>query len=252
MLPEFMRLKDKVAIVTGASRGIGRAIAFRLAQEGAEVFFNYQNDVTAANEVVDSITRSGGRAFAVEADSSDMEAMRRFCAVVVRQSAHIDILVNNVGTASTKPLPLGMVDLEEYERIFNLNTRGLFFTSQEVLRLMRDGGRIVNVSSVASHWIAGGRSVYAGSKAAIEAFTRVWAAELGGRGITVNSVSPGLVETERFKKIMPADVQESFIRNTPLGRLGQPEDIADVVLLLCSEEGRWITAQNIMASGGLG
>jgi 3-oxoacyl-[acyl-carrier protein] reductase len=132
-----------------------------------------------------------------------------------------------------------------------LNTRGLFFTSQEALKLMRAGGRIVNISSVASRLTAAGRSVYAGTKGAIEAFTRVWASELGGRGITLNSVSPGMVETERMKKNISPEVREAFLKTTPLARIGQPDDIADVVVFLCSEEGRWLTAQNLIASGGL-
>lgn len=164
----------------------------------------------------------------------------------------IDILVNNAGTASTQPQPLGSVNPEEYDWIFNLNTRGLFFTSQEALKSIRDGGRIVNISSVASRLTAPGRSVYAGTKAAIEAFTRNWAAELGSRGITVNCVSPGAVETERLKENFTPEMREMFIKMTPLRRIAEPEDIADVVVFLCSEEGRWLTAQNLIASGGLG
>jgi 3-oxoacyl-[acyl-carrier protein] reductase len=247
-----MRFRDKVAVITGATRGIGRAIAVRFAGEGAAVFMNYQQDAVAANELVEMIRQTGGRAVAIQADSADPEDTARFFAELSKAAPHIDILVNNVGTASTKPQPLGTVDLEEYDRIFNLNTRGLFFTSQEALKSMLDGGRIVNISSVASHLTAPGRSVYAGTKGAIEAFTRVWAAELGIRRITVNSVSPGMVETERLKKNLPPEVRERFIRDTPLARIGQPDDIADIVIFLCSEEGRWLTAQNIIASGGLG
>ncbi len=124
--------------------------------------------------------------------------------------------------------------------------------SQEALKLMRDGGRIVNISSLASRLTAPGRSVYAGTKGAIESFTRVWAAELGSRGITVNSVSPGVVETDRLKEAITPELRQKFVSDTPLGRIGQPEDIADVVLFLCSEEGRWMTSQNLLAAGGLG
>jgi len=165
---------------------------------------------------------------------------------------HKLILVNNVGTATTRPLSLAATDAAEYDRIFNLNTRGLFFTTQEALKLMRDGGRIVNISSVSSRLIAPGRSVYAGTKGAVEAFTRVWAAELGSRGITVNSVSPGAVETERTREQLSPEARESLIKMTPLGRVAEPDDIAVVVTFLCGEGGRWLTAQNLLASGGLG
>jgi 3-oxoacyl-[acyl-carrier protein] reductase len=246
------RLKNKIAVVTGASRGIGQAIALGLAHEGAEIVINYQHDARAAEDIVNTINQTGGRARAIQADSSDLDQMRRFFEEVGSTSPQIDILVNNVGTASAKPEPLGAVDPAEYDRIFNLNTRGLFFTSQEALKLMRDGGRIVNISSLASRLTAPGRSVYAGTKGAVEAFTRVWAAELGGRGITVNSVSPGTVETERMKNNLSPEARAAFVKTTPLARVGQPDDIADVVVFLCSDQGRWLTAQNLIASGGLG
>lgn len=247
-----MRLRDKIAIVTGASRGIGRAIAFGLAREGAEVIISYQGNAEAAGETVNTITEAGGHARAIQADGGDLDQISRFFAEVIATTPQIDILVNNVGGAATGPQPLGTVDLREYERLFNLNTRGLFFTSQEALKLMRDGGRIVNISSVASRMTAPGRSVYAGTKGAIEAFTRVWAAELGSRGITVNSVLPGTVETDRLKEQLSPEMRETFVKMTPLARIGQPDDIADVVVFLCSEEGPWLTAQNLIASGGFG
>lgn len=247
-----MRLQDKIALVTGASRGIGRAIALGLAREGAEIVISYQQNVEAAEEVIQTITQAGGRAHAFQADSGDLDQIHQFFEQVTHVTPQIDILVNNVGTASTTPQPLGTVDLEEYDRLFHLNTRGLFFTSQDALKLMRDGGRIVNISSLASQMTAPGRSVYAGTKGAVEAFTRVWAAELGSRGITVNSVSPGTVETDRLKEQLSPEMREKFVEMTPLARMGQPEDIADIVVFLCSDEGRWLTAQNLLASGGLG
>ena len=245
-------LSDKVAIVTGGSRGIGRGIARRLARDGAAVVLNYQQNAEAAGEVVEAITQAGGRAHAVQADLSDLGQVQRFFAQVAALFPQVDILVNNVGTASDQPQPLGAVDPAEYDRLFNLNTRGLFFTSQEALKRMRDGGRIVNISSVASRLTAPGRSVYAGTKGAVEAFTRVWAAELGGRGITVNSVSPGMVDTERTQEQLSSERRAALVQMTPLARIGQPEDIADIVAFLCSDEGRWLTAQNLLASGGLG
>lgn len=247
-----MRLKDKVAVVTGGSRGIGRAIALGLAREEAEVIISYQGNAEAAAETVRAIIQAGGRARAHQADSADLDQMRRFFVEVACITPQIDILVNNVGTASPAPQPLGTIDPAEHDRLFNLNTRGLFFTTQEALKLLRDGGRIVNISSVASRLTSPGRSVYAGTKGAIEAFTRIWAAELGGRGITVNSVSPGTVETDRLKEQLSPEMRETFVKTTPLARIGQPDDIADIVVFLCSDAGRWLTAQNLIASGGLG
>lgn len=249
----MMQLNDKVAIVTGGSRGIGRAIALRLASEGARVFTGYQQDASAAESLVRDAAREGkGSIVAIQTDSARLEAIQRFSSTVAGETPHIDILVNNVGSASTGPEPLGTVDAGEYDRLFNLNTRGLFFTTQQFLPQMRDGGRIVNISSLSSRAVLPGRSVYAGTKAAIEAFTRVWAAELGSRNITVNSVSPGAVETDRFTKLITPELREKFARESPLGRVGTPEEIADVVLFLCGEGGRWMTAQNLIASGGLG
>ncbi len=247
-----MTLAGKVAVVTGGSRGIGRAISMRLARDGAEVILTYQQNSEAAEEVVRAITEAGGRAHTLSVDGGDLDEIHSFFAQVDALSPHLDILVNNVGTATQGPKPLGTMDAVEYDRIFSLNTRGLFFTTQEALTRMRDGGRIVNVSSVASRVVAPGRSVYAGTKGAVEAFTRVWAAELGARGITVNSVSPGTVETERLQAQLTPEMRQSFIEKTPLARIGQPEDIADIVAFLCSEDGRWLTAQNLLASGGMG
>lgn len=247
-----MRFTDKIAVVTGASRGIGSAIALRLGSEGAQVVVNYAQNARAAADIVNEIAKSGGRAHALQADMSHLDQVRRFFEEVTALHPQIDILVNNVGTASTQPEPLGSVTPQEYDRLFDLNTRGLFFASQEALKILRDGGRIVNISSVASRFTAPGRSVYAGTKGAIEAFTRVWAAELGPRAITVNSVSPGTVETERLQAALTPEMRQSFVQMTPLSRIGQPEDIADVVAFLCSDDARWITAQNILASGGLG
>ncbi len=247
-----MRLKDKIAVVTGASRGIGRGIALRLARDGAEVVVNYQGDAQAADECVAAITEAGGRARAMQADIANVEQVRRFFAEVASLYPKIDILVNNAGTATSPPQPLGMVDPAEYDRVFNLNTRGLFFATQEAVKQMPDGGRIVNVSSLASRPISPNRSVYAGTKAAVEAFTRVWAAELGSRNITVNSVLPGIVETERLQEALTTEQWEMFVQMTPLARIGQPDDIADVVAFLCSDDARWLTAQNIPTAGGLG
>ena len=245
-----MRLKDKVAVVTGASRGIGRAIALRLAEDGAAVAVNYKSSEAAAQEVARAIEGRGGRAFAVQADVATVAAAQDLFAAVKAEFGGLDILVNNAGTAEFKALP--EVTEAHFDAIFNLNTRGLLFATQAATKLMRDGGRIINISSGITRVNAAGGAVYSGSKAAVEAFTRCWAAELGPRGITVNTVSPGMTETELLMEVMPREALESARQQTPLGRLGQPADIADVVAFLCSDEARWLTAQNLLANGGVG
>ncbi len=244
------KLQNKVALVTGASRGIGRAIALRLARDGATVAVHYNSRADAALEVVQEIEKSGGRAAAFQANLGDIEGVQRLVAEVVSTLGSIAMLVNNAGQAQFGAL----VEADEvaYDAMFATNTKGLFFLTQAVARQMNDGGRIVNISSGITRANVAGGSTYAGSKAAIEAFTRCWAAELGPRDITVNVVSPGMTETDLLLEVTPREVLDSFITQTPLGRLGLPTDIADVVAFLCSEDARWLTAQNILANGGVG
>jgi 3-oxoacyl-[acyl-carrier protein] reductase len=245
-----MKLQNKTALVTGASRGIGRAIALRLAREGASIVVHYKSNENAAQDVVREIEGSGGKALAIQAGIADLYEVRRMFGEIEGAVRRIDILVNNAGWAEYKPLE--QVSEDDFDTIFDLNVRGLFFVTQEAVRLMPDNGRIVSLSSGITRANVANGSVYSGSKAAVEAFTRCWAAELGPRGITVNTVSPGMVVTDLLNEAIPTDVQQSFMRQTPLGRLGLPEDIADVVAFLCSDDGRWLTAQNILANGGMG
>ncbi|MBV9866221.1 MAG: SDR family oxidoreductase [Abitibacteriaceae bacterium] len=245
-----MRLANKVAVVTGASRGIGRAIALRLAEDGAAVVVNYKNSGDAAQAVVQEIESQGGRAVALQADVANLSDVRRLFEEVERTFAHIDILVNNAGWADFKPLE--NITEEHFDTLFNLNVRGLLFTTQEAVKRMNDQGRVINISSGITRANAAGGSVYSGSKAAVEAFTRCWAAELGPRGITVNTVSPGMTQTDLMTEVIPAESLDAMIAQTPLGRLGQPADIADVVAFLCSDEARWLTAQNLLVNGGVG
>lgn len=244
------KLQNQVALVTGASRGIGRAIALRLARDGATVAVHYNKRADAAREVVREIEKAGGRAAAFSADLADIEAVRCLANEVAETLGPISLLVNNAGQAQFGPL----VEMEEtaYDAMFVTNTKGLFFLTQAVARQMSDGGHIVNISSGITRANVAGGSAYAGSKAAIEAFTRCWAAELGPRGITVNVVSPGMTETDLLLEVTPQEVLDTFVTQTPLGRLGKPGDIADVVAFLCSEEARWLTAQNVLANGGVG
>lgn len=245
-----MRLEDKVAVVTGASRGIGRAIAHRLAQDGAALVVNYKSSKVAAHEVVREIESRGGHAVALQADVADVAGAQRLFEAVKAEFGGLDILVNNAGAAEFKSLP--EITEAHFDSIFSLNVRGLLFTTQAAVGLMRDNGRVINISSGITRVNAPGGAVYSGSKAAVEAFTRCWAAELGPRGITVNTVSPGMTETELLLEVMSPETLESQRQQTPLGRLGQPTDIADVVALLCSDDARWLTAQNLLANGGVG
>jgi 3-oxoacyl-[acyl-carrier protein] reductase len=242
-------LENKIAVVTGASRGIGRAIAVKLAGAGAEVVVHYKANAAAAQATVREIENGGGRAVALQADLSQLDEVRRLFRDIEALHPQLDILVNNAGWATFGPLE--EASEEQFDALFDLNVRAVFFATQEAVRRLRDHGRIVNLSSGITQVNAPNGSLYSGSKAAVEAFTRCWAAELGPRGITVNTVSPGMTETDLLAEVTPPEALESFIAQTPLGRLGQPADIADVVLFLCSEEARWLTAQNLLANGGV-
>jgi len=241
---------SKVAIVTGGSRGIGRAIALRLARDGAHVIVNFNSDEGSAREVVRLIEKEEGKATALQANWSQDASREAFFEQVASTCGHLDWLVNNAGSASFAPL--SEATTESYDSMFGLNVRGLFFGTQKAVSLMRDGGRIVNISSGITRVNAVGASVYAASKASVEAFTKCWASELGPRGITVNVVSPGMTQTDLLREVTTDEVLESMKAQTPLGRLGEPDDIADVVAFLCSDEARWLTAQNLLANGGVG
>jgi 3-oxoacyl-[acyl-carrier protein] reductase len=235
------RLEGKVAIVTGASRGIGAAIALGLAEEGARVVFNYRSGREEAESLA---ARAGG--VPVQADVSSAEDVRRLWDSAEAAFGPVDILVNNAGIAIFKPVA-EMTD-EDFDRTMATNARGPFLLAREAARRLRDGGRIINISTGATVGGTAGGAFYCGSKATLEQLTRALARELGPRRITVNTVSPGFTETgmlaqfPRLVKAAPA--------MTPLGRVGQPEDVAAVVVWLCTAEGGWVTGQNIQAGGG--
>jgi len=243
-----MNLKNKIAFVSGASRGIGRAIALRLARDGADVIVHYSSSADGAEQTVADIEKLGRHALSVQADLTNLSAVRNACASIKSTFGAIDILVNNAGYA--KYDILNEVTENDFDAIFNVNVKGLFFLTQEVSQIMNDGGRIINISSGITGARVPGGSAYAGSKAAIEAFARCWAAELGARNITVNTISPGMTKTEMLMEVVPHAAREAAIKSTPLGRLGEPGDIADAVALLCSDDARWITAQNVKVNGG--
>jgi 3-oxoacyl-[acyl-carrier protein] reductase len=240
------KLTGKVAIVTGASRGIGQAIAERLAQDGASVVVNYVNSSAKAKEVIAGIEARGGQALALQADMSKVNDIRHLFQATVDHFGQLNILVNNAGLAIYKPV----VDVseEDFDATFTLNARGTFFALQEAARRMADNGRIVSISTGSTVSPSPTASIYAGSKAAVEQFTKALAKEIGGRGITVNAVSPGFTDTEMLAN-NPL-LKEKGLKMSPLGRLGQPADVADVVAFLVSEEARWLTGQNIQAGGG--
>jgi len=240
-------LTGKVAIVTGASDGIGRAIAERLAQDGATIVVNYGKSADKAKQVVVGIEEKGGKAVAIQADMSKVGDVGRLVKDTVRIFGRLNILVNNAGMFMYKPLV--ETTEEEFDRMFALNTKGPYFALQEAAKIIQEGGRIVNISTDGTHIGFAGATAYLGSKGALEQFTKGLAHELAPKGITVNTVSPGYTATA----MLPADPTFRQIgeQASPLKRLGIPKDIADIVAFVVSEEARWLTGQNIHAGGGV-
>ena len=239
-------LKGKVAVVTGASRGIGRGIAERLAQDGASIVVNYTKSAGEAEKVVAGITNRGGIAMAVQADVSKVDDIRRLFHEAKKAYRRLDILINNAGIFWAKPLV--EITEEEYDHMFAVNAKGQFFALQEAAKHMADGGRIVNISTGGTKLAFPGISVYGASKSALEFFTKVAAKELGAKQITVNTVSPGYTETDMLSD---PQFRTIGIQASPLGRLGTPADIAQVVSFIVSEEAGWITGDTIQAGGGV-
>jgi 3-oxoacyl-[acyl-carrier protein] reductase len=239
-------LTGKVAIVTGASNGIGRAIAERVAQEGATVVVNYGKSADKAKQVVAGIEANGGKAFAIQADMSRVADVGRLVKDTVKTFGRLDILVNNAGMFLYKPLV--ETTEEEFDNMFALNTKGPYFAMQEAAKVIHEGGRIVNISTDGTHIGFAGATSYLGSKGALEQFTRGLAHELAPKGVTVNTVSPGYTATDMLADPTFRQIGEQA---SPLKRLGLPKDIADVVAFVVSEEARWLTGQNIHAGGGV-
>jgi len=242
-------LAGKVAIVTGASRGIGRAIALRLSQEGASVVVNYARGAEQAKDVVSAIEAAGGKALAVQADVRKTAEIRDLFDRTQETYSQIDILVNNAGVTLSKPV--AEVTEAEFDNIFAINVKGTFFACQEAGKRMAEGGRIVNFSSSTTAMLLPTYGAYVATKGAVEQLTRSLAKELGDRQITVNVISPGPTDTELFTVGKTAEQIQRFTQMTALGRLGKVEDIADVTAFLCSEQARWITGQNIRVNGGI-
>ena len=241
--------KKKIAIVTGASRGIGAAIARRLASDDFIVVINYSGDAAPAEELARRIEASGGRALTAKADVSDAQAVARMFDAAEAAFGGVDVLVNNAGILKT--LPLAETSDAEFDRHFAINVKGTFNTLREAARRLNDGGRIVNFSSTTLALNMPGYAVYNGTKAAVEAFTRVFAKELRGRSITVNAVAPGPVATDLFLNGKSDELVAQFAKMPPLERLGQPDDIASIVAFRAGPDAGWINGQILRANGGV-
>src|SRR6202140_5246393 len=246
------KLAGKVAVVTGASKGIGAAIAKHLAAEGAAVVVNYSSSKEGADRVVKEITGKGGKAIAVQANVSKQKEIERLFAETKKAYGKLDILVNNAGVYEF--LPLENVSDDHFHRLFDLNVLGLLLTSKEAAKHFgADGGSIINISSVAGIISPASASVYASTKAAVDSVTRSLAKEFGTRKIRVNSINPGLVETEgvHVAGFNEGDFRKAFEAQSPLGRIGQPEDISPAAVFLASGESSWITGETVVIAGGV-
>lgn len=243
------KLAGKVALVTGSSRGIGRAIAERLSNDGAALVINYAGSADKAAEVVKSIEAKGGKAIAIAADISKTADIHRLFNQTIDNFGKLDILVNNAGITFYKPT--AEVTEEEFDKIFAINVKGTFFACQQATQHLSPGGRIINFSSTTTTLMLPTYGAYVATKGAVEQITRVLAKELGNRGITVNVVSPGPTDTPLFRQGKSEEQINHFAQMAALGRLGEVQDIADVVAFLASKEARWITGQNIRINGGL-
>jgi 3-oxoacyl-[acyl-carrier protein] reductase len=245
------KLAGKVAVVTGASKGIGAAIAVSLAAEGASVVVNYSSSKAGADKVVAAITVAGGKAVAVQADVSKSADIGKLFSETTKAFGKVDILVNNAGIYEFAPLE--NITEEHFHKQFNLNVLGLLLTTQKAVENFNPaGGSIVNISSVAGRYPVATASVYSATKGAVDAITKSLAKELGPKKIRVNSLNPGMIETEGVHSagFIGSDFQKQIVTNTPLGRIGQPQDTAKVAAFLASDDSGWITGETLLVSGG--
>jgi 3-oxoacyl-[acyl-carrier protein] reductase len=245
------KLKGKVAVVTGASKGIGAAIAKSLAAEGASVVVNYASSKSGAKTVVDSITAAGGKAVAVGGDVSKASEAQGIIDAAIKNYGRLDVLVNNSGVYEFAPIE-GVTE-DQFHRMFNINVLGLLLTTQAALKHIGAGGSIINIGSVVSRVTPPASAVYTGTKGAVDAITGVLARELGPKKIRVNAINPGMVETEGVQSagFLGTDFEKGLVAQTPLGRVGQPGDIASVAVFLASDDSGWLTGEQILAGGGL-
>jgi 3-oxoacyl-[acyl-carrier protein] reductase len=245
------KLQDKVAVVTGASKGIGAGIAKALGAAGASVVVNYASDKSGAEKVVADIKAKGGKAVAVRGDVSKSADVTHLFAETKKAYGKLDVLVNNAGVF--KFAPIEQTTEEEYQRQFGINVLGPLLATREALPLFGpQGGSVINISSVVSRMGIPGSAIYAGTKGALDTITQVLASELGPRKIRVNSINPGMVESEgaHAAGVLGGDFQKNIEASAPLGRIGQPEDVAKVAVFLASDDAGWLTGERISASGG--
>jgi 3-oxoacyl-[acyl-carrier protein] reductase len=245
------RLKGKVAVVTGASKGIGAAIAKSLAAEGASVVVNYSSSKEGADKIVSAITKAGGKAVAVQGDVSKPSEADGIINAAIKSYGRLDVLVNNSGIYEFSPLEA--ITPEAFHKTFNINVLGVLLTTQAAIKHLGEGGSIINVGSIVSRITPPQSAVYTGSKGALDAITGVLARELGPKKIRVNSINPGMVETEgsRSAGFIGSDFEKQAVAQTPLARVGQPGDIASVAVFLASNDSAWITGEQLLTGGGL-
>ena len=245
------KLQGKVAIVTGASKGIGAAIAKALAAEGASVVVNYASSKTGADAVVAAVAEAGGKAVAVQGDVSKAAGAQGIVDAAIENYGHIDILVNNSGVYEFAPLE--GISEDQFHKLFNINVLGLLLTTQAAAKHLGEGASIINISSVVTSLTPATSAVYSGTKGAVDAITGVLARELGPKKIRVNALKPGFVQTEGTQSggLEGSDFEKAAIAQTPLGRAGEPGDIASVAVFLASNNSAWLTGEQLVASGGL-
>jgi 3-oxoacyl-[acyl-carrier protein] reductase len=245
------KLTGKVAVVTGASKGIGAAIAKQLAADGASVVVNYSSSKAGGDKVVSDITAQGGKAIAVQADVSKKTDVDRLFAETKKAYGKLDILVNNAGIFAFSPL--AEITEEHFHSQFNLNVLGLLLATQKAVELFGDnGGTIINTSSIVGINPAPGAAVYSATKGAVDAITKAFAKELGPKKIRVNSINPGMIETEGLHTagFLGTDFHKQIVAQTPLGRIGQPDDVGRVAAFLASDDAGWVTGETLRISGG--
>ena len=244
------KLTGKVAVVTGASKGIGAAIAKSLAAEGASVMVNYASSKAGADTVVAAITAAGGKAVAVHGDVSKAAEAQGIIEAAIKNFGRLDILVNNSGVYEY--VPLDAITEEHFHRHFNINVLGLLLATQAAVKYLGEGSSIINIGSLVSRITPPSSAVYSGTKGAVDAITGVLSRELGPKKIRVNTISPGVVETEGTHSggFIGSEFEKFALTQTPLGRIGQPSDIASIAVFLASEDSAWLTGERLLASGG--
>ncbi|MDR3617597.1 MAG: glucose 1-dehydrogenase [Candidatus Obscuribacterales bacterium] len=245
------KLEGKVAVVTGASKGIGAAIAKALAANGASVVVNYASSKEGADKVVAAITAKGGKAIAVKGDVSKKAEAQGIIDAAIKNYKKLDILVNNSGVYEM--IPLEAITEEHFHRIFDINVLGLLLTTQAAVKHMGEGSTIINIGSVVSRITPPNSAVYTGTKGAVDAITGVLSRELGAKKIRVNALNPGIVHTEGTTTagMVGSDMEKAVIAQTPLGRAGQPDDIAEIAVFLASDASGWLTGEQLLAGGGI-